>query len=319
MQHILVLAGGLSHEREVSLRSGARLATALRGQGLEVSVRDADATLLGWLAESCPDAAVIAMHGGRGEDGSIQSVLEMAGVPFVGSPAASCRLAWDKPTAKVLLSRAGFMTPPSVTLSHSSFRDYGASGLVELLGERLGYPLLLKPHRGGSALGAAVVHSAAAMPAALVGSFAYGEVVLVEQFVPGVEVAVSVIDEGAGPVALPAVEITPPGEVFDYEARYTPGMTTYHTPARLDPVTAGAVADLAVAAHRTLGLAGVSRTDAIVTAGGVVQFLEVNTSPGLTETSMLPMSIAEAGRGVGEVYRSLIDRAVATHASADRA
>lgn len=310
MQHILVLAGGLSHEREVSLRSGARLATALRGQGLEVSVRDADGTLLDWLAEHRPDAAVIAMHGGRGEDGSVQTVLQMAGIPFVGTAAASCRLAWDKPTAKALLSRAGFMTPPWVALSHSSFRDYGATGLVELLGSQLGYPLLIKPHQGGSALGATVVRSAAEMPAALVGSFAYGETVLAERFVPGVEVAVSVLDDGSGPVALPGVEIVPPGEVFDYEARYTPGLTTYHTPARLDPDTERAVAELAVAAHRTLGLADISRTDAIVDPSGTVYFLEVNVSPGLTETSMLPMSIERAGRGVGEVYRTLIDRAI---------
>lgn len=315
MPHILVLAGGLSHERDVSLRSGARLATALRGVGAEVSVRDSDAGLLDWITAGHPDAAIITLHGGRGEDGSIQEVLELAGVPYVGTTAAWCRAAWDKPTAKALVARAGFMTPPWVTLSHAAFRDYGAGGLIDLIGARLGYPLVLKPHQGGSALGAAVVRSAAEMPAALVGAFAYGEVVLVEQMVVGTEVAVSVLDLGDGPVALPAVEIVPPGELFDYEARYTAGLTEYYTPARLDETAAAAVAKLAVAAHNTLGLRDISRTDVIVDSSGVAHFLEVNVSPGLTETSMLPMSIAASGRSVGEVYAALVQQATARGAS----
>ena len=315
MSHILVLAGGLSHEREVSLRSGARLATAQRGVGAEVSVRDSDAGLLDWICAGHPDAAVIVLHGGRGEDGSIQAVLELAGLPYVGTGAAWCRAAWDKPTAKALLARAGLVTPPWVTLSHAAFRDYGASGLIDLIGQRLGYPVVLKPHQGGSALGAAVVRAAADMPAALVGAFAYGEVVLVEQMVSGTEVAVSVLDLGDGPVALPAVEIVPPGALFDYEARYTAGLTEYHTPARLEDAAAAALAELAVAAHRTLGLRDISRTDAIVDASGAVHFLEVNVSPGLTETSMLPMSIAASGRSVGEVYAALVERAVARGSS----
>jgi D-alanine-D-alanine ligase len=304
------LAGGLSHEREVSLRSGSRVAQALRGVGYEVSVHDADSSLLDWIAKNEPEAAVIALHGGRGENGSVQTLLEMLHTPFVGTPSAPCRLSWDKATAKELMRRAGYATPRWVTLSHTAFRDFGAAGLVAALGEELTLPLIVKPLTGGSALGATLVHEASGLPAALVSSFAYGELVLVEEFVHGAEIAVSVIDEGDGPVALPAVEIVAPGEIFDYDARYTAGMTTYHTPARLADDVAATVRETAIAAHRVLGLRDVSRTDAIVAPDGTVWFLEVNVSPGLTETSMLPMAVAAAGRTVGDVYSSLIASAM---------
>lgn len=309
--HILVLAGGLTHERDVSLRSGSRLADALRRRGHEVSLRDADADLLPWLLAERPDAAVVALHGGRGENGAIQGILGLADVPYVGTASRNCRLAWDKPTAKTLIDRAGYATPMWLTLAHDTFRDLGATAVIAAVIARIGLPLLVKPHQGGSALGAGVVHTADQLPQALVGAFAYGTVVLVERFVPGVEIAVSVIDTVDGPVALPAVEISHPGDVFDYDARYTAGLTTYFTPARLTATAATAAAELAVAAHQTLGLRDVSRTDAMVDADGEVHFLEVNVSPGLTETSMLPMSVTEAGLDLGAVYSDLVDRAIA--------
>ena len=309
-RHIVVLAGGLTHERDVSLRSGSRIAEALRRQGHDVTVRDSDSALLGWLREAKPDAAVIALHGGRGENGAIQGVLHMAGVPYLGTAARNCRLAWDKATAKTLVDRAGYHTPGWITLAHDTFRDLGAPGMIEAVIGDLGLPLMVKPHQGGSALGASVVHSADKLPEALVGAFAYGSVVLVERFVVGTEIAVSVFDTGDGPVALPAVEISHPGDVFDYEARYTAGLTTYYTPARLTDETAAAAADLAVAAHVSLGLRDISRTDAIVDADGAVHFLEVNVSPGLTETSMLPMSVAAAGHDLGALYSTLVERAL---------
>lgn len=313
--HVVVLAGGLTHERDVSLRSGSRLAEALRGRGNDVTVRDADAELLPWLASHTPDAAVIALHGGRGENGAVQAVLEMAGVPFPGTASHDCRFAWDKATAKNLMRRAGFTTPNWFTLSHSTFRDLGASSLMELLVSSLGMPIMLKPYQGGSALGATAVRDVADLPAALVSSFAYGEVLLVERFVTGTEIAVTVIDDsadgGGEPRALPAVEVSFPGDVFDYEARYTAGLTTYYTPARLPAASAKAAAELAVAAHKTLGLRDVSRTDVIVGADRSVQFLEVNVSPGLTETSMLPMAVEAAGEDIGALYARLVNRAIA--------
>src|SRR5205814_36238 len=202
-----------------------------------------------------------------------------------------CRRAWDKPTAKAEIARSGLSTPDWVVLPHATFRELGARAVLDAMVERLGLPMMLKPDQGGSALGARVVRDAADLPAAMVDCLAYGNTVLAERFVAGVEVAVTVIEEADGPVALPAVEIVPETGVYDYTARYTAGLTNFHTPARLDPGTEAAVADLAVAAHRLLGLRDVSRTDAIVAPDGTVYFLEVNSSPGLTETSLLPMAI----------------------------
>ena len=309
-RHVVVLAGGLTHERDVSLRSGSRIAEALKGQGVEVSIRDADAHLLPFLADQRPDAAVIALHGGRGENGAVQGILEMAGIPYPGTDSHNCRLSWDKPTAKTLVQRAGYRTPNWFTLAHNTFRDLGAAALIDQLVGHLGLPLMFKPHQGGSALGAGMVRTAAEVPHALVTAFAYGDVVLVEQFVSGTEIAVSVIEDTNGPRALPAVEIVPDSGVFDYESRYTAGLTTYHTPARLPVTVAAAAAEMAIGAHRALGLRDVSRTDAIVTADGTVHFLEVNVSPGLTETSMLPMSVAAGGEDLGALYAGLVERAM---------
>lgn len=308
---VAVLAGGLSHEREVSLRSGRRLSAALRGAGATVDEWDADSQLVARLrGGQRPDAVIVALHGGEGENGAVQNVLEMLRVPYVGTDPRACRRAWDKPTAKAELARAGIATPDWVVLPHSTFRELGAQAVLDAMVERLGLPLMLKPDQGGSALGAQVVREAAELPAAMVGCLAYGETVLAERYVEGVEVAVSVIDRPDGPVALPAVEIVPESGIYDYTARYTAGLTTFHAPARLAPEIASAVGEVAVAAHRLLGLRDVSRTDAIVDRDGVVQFLEVNVSPGLTETSLLPMAVEAAGRSLGDVFAGLVTRAL---------
>jgi D-alanine-D-alanine ligase len=277
---------------------------------LTVDEWDTDASLLTKLSTQKPDAVVIALHGGEGENGSIQTVLEMLGLPFVGADSHACRRAWDKPTAKAELARSGLLTPDWVVLPHSTFRELGAQTVLDAMVSRLGLPLMLKPDQGGSALGAQVVRDAADLPAAMVGCLAYGDTVLAEQFVEGIEVAVTVVDGINGPEALPAVEIVPEGGVYDYTSRYTAGLTNFHTPARLTPEAAKGVADLAVSAHKLLGLRDVSRTDAVVTPSGEIYFLEVNVSPGLTETSLLPMATEAAGRSLGEIYAELIDRAI---------
>ena len=305
----VVLAGGLAYEREVSLHSGRRVCEALKQVGVAVRMLDPDGELLAGLSVDRPDAVFIALHGADGEDGALRSVLDLADVPYVGSDAAACRMAWDKPTAKAIVHAAGLTTPEWVALPHSTFRELGAAVVLDRIVERFGLPLMVKPAQGGSALGARVIRSAAELPAAMVSCLSYGDTVLLEPYVEGVEVSVSVVDLGAGPVALPAVEIVPTSGVFDYAARYTAGMTTYHTPARLPSAATDAVATAAVRAHEALGLRDVSRTDAIVTADGVVQFLEVNVSPGMTATSMLPMSIEAAGLEPGEVVATLLERA----------
>ncbi|GAC1327621.1 MAG: D-alanine--D-alanine ligase [Mycobacteriales bacterium] len=309
MGRVVVLAGGLTHERDVSLRSGRRVTDALRHVGVDAVLLDADAALLGALGELRPDAVFIALHGGAGEDGAVRGVLDLVGVPYVGATPDACRMAFDKPTAKAAVQAAGLATPPSVALPHTTFRELGASDVLALLVQRLGLPLMVKPTRGGSALGAVGVRSADTLPAAMVTCFSYGDTALVEQFVQGIEVAVTVIDMGDGPVALPAVEITPADGVFDYAARYTAGYTEYFTPARLPAEVAAAVADAAVRAHQVLGLRDLSRTDLMVDHAGVAQFLEVNVAPGMTETSLLPMAISAAGLELGAVCRALLVQA----------
>jgi len=305
----VVLAGGLAFEREVSLRSGRRICEALKSAGVAVRTLDPDAALLAALDGDRPDAVFIALHGADGEDGALRSVLDLVDIPYVGSDAAACRMAWDKPTAKAMVRAAGLSTPDWIALPHSTFREFGAAVVLNRIVDRLGLPLMVKPAQGGSALGARVIRSAAELPAAMVSCLSYGDTVLIEPLIAGVEVAVSVVDLGAGPVSLPAVEIVPTSGVFDYASRYTAGTTTYHTPARLSDQDATAVAEMAVRAHQVLGLRDLSRTDAIVTADGTAQFLEVNVAPGMTGTSMTPMSVEAAGFELGEVCATLLRRA----------
>jgi D-alanine-D-alanine ligase len=307
----VVLAGGLSHEREVSLKSGRRVLDALRTAGVEAELRDADTSLLPALTADPPDAVVIALHGATGEDGSLRGVLDLCGVPYVGGDARSARLAWDKPSAKTVLREHGVPTPDWVALPHDRFSELGAVAVLERIVDRLGTPLMVKPAQGGSGLGAAVVPDPQGLPAAMVGCFAYDTTALVERYVAGMDVAVTVIDLGDGPQALPAVEIVPDGGVYDYAARYTAGLTTWHTPARLDPKVSDVVAETALQAHRGLGLRDLSRVDLIVDETGDPHVLEVTVAPGMTETSLLPMAVQAAGLDLGEVFARLVARASA--------
>jgi D-alanine-D-alanine ligase len=306
---VMVLAGGLSYEREVSLRSGQRVVDALRSVGIEADLREPDVSLLPALRADPPEAVVIALHGATGEDGSLRGVLDLCDVPYVGCDARSARLAWDKPSAKAVLREAGIPTPDWVALPHDRFSELGAVAVLDRIVERLGLPLMVKPAQGGSGLGATVVRNGADLPPAMVGCFAYGSTALVERYVPGMDVAVSVLDLGDGPRALPAVEIVPRGGVYDYAARYTAGLTTWHVPARLPPDVAGHVARTALAAHATLGLRDLSRVDLIVDESGQPHVLEVTVSPGMTETSLLPQAVQAAGLDLGHVLGTLVARA----------
>jgi D-alanine-D-alanine ligase len=310
---VVVLAGGLSHERDVSLRSGRRVAEALRDAGLEVEERDVDATLLPALHRDRPGCVFPLLHGETGEDGALREVLELLDLPYVGATPGACRIAFDKPVAKTVVCRAGLAVPDGVTLPHETFREIGAAAMMEALVTRLGLPLVVKPVRGGSALGCTVVRDGADLPGAMVGCFAYGPVALVERFVAGTEVAVSVVDTGSGPHALPAVEIRPDSGVYDYSARYTAGSTEFVVPAKLSVEVADACAQVAVSAHQTLGLRDFSRSDLIVDDDGRVWFLEVNVAPGMTETSLVPLSIEAAGLDLGDLCADLVRAAVVRH------
>ncbi len=306
---VVVLAGGLSHEREVSLRSGRRAAQALRDVGHEVVELDVSSSLLGRLEELGKPVVLPLLHGGAGEDGALRQALELADVPFVGSTSRACRVAFDKAIATPLVASAGWVTPAQVALPDDMFRELGAPALVAALARHLGFPMMVKPARSGSALGCAKVERIEDLPSAMVQAYAYGGVAVVERFVTGIEVAVPVIDTGNGPVALPAVEIRPDSGVYDYTARYTAGATRFLAPAELDDAAAERCAQLAIGAHQALGLRDLSRTDLIVEADGTPVFLEANVAPGMTETSTMPLATEAAGLDLGCVLSELISLA----------
>jgi D-alanine-D-alanine ligase and related ATP-grasp enzymes len=308
---VLVLAGGISHEREVSLRSGRRVADSLAEQGITVELRDPDAVLLDYLAEHAPDVVWPVLHGASGEDGSLYALLELSGIPFVGSASSAARLAWDKPTAKTLVERAGIDTPGSITLPRDAFRDLGAASVLQTISTALPVPLVVKPAQGGSAQGVTLVDDLDALPRAMVDAYSYCDTALIERRILGTEIAVGVIDTGGGPVALPAVEIVPLSGVYSFEARYNAGETRFHTPARLSAAAAQRAGEAAVTAHTALGLGHLSRVDFVVDAEGVPWFLECNVTPGLTETSLLPQGLEAAGHDLGWVYSALAQRAEA--------
>ncbi|MDX1511072.1 MAG: D-alanine--D-alanine ligase [Nitriliruptorales bacterium] len=306
MASIAVLTGGTSLEREVSLRSGSRVADALRDRGHQVATLDTDADLVRTLAEGNHDVAFLTLHGAAGEDGTIQSVLELLGLPYTGPDVLASSLAWNKPIAQGLYRRAGLAVPAFVTLTQEAFREMGASAALDRLTDRLTFPLVVKPATGGSSLGLAFVDDNDALPRALVGAFSYADAVIIEQAVVGTEVAVSIIDGEA----LPAVEIQPKEGVYDFSARYTAGTVEFHVPARLEPAVADAVQAASVAAYEAVGARHVSRCDLIVDAQGTPYVLELDTCPGMTETSLLPLAAQAAGLDFADLCERLVTLAI---------
>ena len=308
---IVILSGGLSHERDVSLRSGRRVSDSLGQHGIEVDMRDPDATLLEYLTAHRPDVIWPVLHGASGEDGALRGLLDFIGIPYVGSRSDATRLAWDKPTAKVIVGRAGVPTPRSITLPRDTFRELGATAVLDVITAELHGPVVVKPAQGGSAQGVSIVDSIDELPRAMVNAYTYSDVALVEEKIVGTEIAVSIIDTGDGPVALPAIEIVPISGVYTFEAHYTAGETNFYAPARLSDEVAARAASVAIAAHEALGLRHISRVDLIVDGAGTPWFLEASVLPGLTETSLFPLALDAAGHDVGWVYSALAEAAIA--------
>lgn len=303
---VLVLAGGISHERDVSIRSGRRVAEALRDLGLGVHVHDVDADLIAILSGTRPDVVWPILHGAPGEDGSVRDLLDILGVPYVGTGPAGCRVSWSKPIAKATVAAAGLATPESVALPQEMFRELGAKAVLRAVVARLPLPLVVKPASGGSALGVTRVTEEEQLPHAMVTCFAYGDTALIERAATGTELGVSVVDLGDGPRALPPVEVVTVDGPYDYDARYNPGRSEYFVPARLDDALIQAASETAVRAHVALGLRHLSRTDLVVDAAGTPWFLEVNTAPGMTETSLFPLAANATGRPLGDLYASIV-------------
>lgn len=308
---ILVISGGISHERDVSLRSGRRVADRLSAMGHRVALHEPDATLLTTLLQKRPDVVWPAVHGASGEDGALLGLLEAAGFPYVGSRTDAARLAWFKPTAKTLVARAGFSTPHSITLPRETFRELGAAGILEQVVAHLPGPLVVKPAQGGSAQGVSIVSAPEQLPRAMVAAYTYGEVVLIEQQIHGTEVSVGVLDVGDGAFALPPVEIEPVAGRYTFEARYNAGETRFYTPARVSTEQLDDVCRVAVAIHELLGLRHLSRIDFIIDESGIPWFFDANVLPGMTETSLVPQAIEASGRYLGDVYSTLARLAIA--------
>jgi D-alanine-D-alanine ligase len=304
---VAVLAGGLSLEREVSLRSGSRVAEALADRGHEVVRLDLDEHLVASLAGGRFDVAFLALHGKAGEDGTIQGLLEVLGLPYTGPDAIASALAWDKVVMKGLWRRADLPTPDWIALSSDAIRDMGAARALDRVVDRIGLPLIVKPSQGGASMGVRRVDRADDLPAALVSAFSYHSLVLVERLVAGAEVAVSIVDGQA----LPAVEVVPKEGTYDFSARYTAGATEFFAPARLDDPALARCQEVALAAYAGAGCRHVTRVDLMVDAAGVPWLLELDTCPGLTETSLLPMAAGAAGWSFPDLCERIASLAVA--------
>ena len=308
-EKIAVLMGGRSLEREVSLASGKRVSDALTRAGFRVLALDLTQDLVETLRRERPDAVYIALHGKYGEDGTIQELLEFLEIPYTGPGVVSSYLAWDKSVTKHILASNGIPTPAWVALTADAFKEMGAATALDLMPEKVGgFPVVVKPSTQGSALGLTKVDDAEKLAEALLGALSFADTALVERWVDGCELAVSVLDGPEGPDVLPPVEIVAKSGLFDFSAMYTRGETDYFVPARLDEVVIDEVVNLAARVHELLGCRDVSRVDMVVDASGQPFVLECNTSPGMTETSLLPMAAEAAGRSFEDVV-SQISRA----------
>lgn len=301
---IAILAGGLSHERDVSLRSGQRVAQVLKHLGHTVLVLDVDARTIASLRTFDPDVVWPLVHGSHGEDGGLQNILIALEYPYVGSHSDGCQRASFKPTAKASVRAAGVKTPDSLTLPKAYFSQLGAQDVLGIVTSHLGLPVIVKPQQGGSGLGISLAEDADQLRNGMVTCFAYDERALIEAYVPGREIAVSVVDHGEGPRALVPVEVVSEGQ-YDFDARYNPGRSEYFTPARLSPEETALVQKTAVTVHKTLGLGNASRTDLILDEHGTPWFIDCNVVPGMTETSLFPIA-AQADGSLENLYDALV-------------
>jgi D-alanine-D-alanine ligase len=305
---VAVLKGGSSLERQVSLRSGARVEDALARLGHEALPIDVGPDLIEQLEAQRPDVAFLALHGRGGEDGTVQELLDIVGIPYTGSGVLACMRSVDKVLTKHLLVEAGLPTPEFFAFSETAFRELGAAEALPAIEERLAFPIVVKPAAQGSALGVKFARTAQDVPAALVAAFSYDSRVLLERHVAGRDVAVSVLDGQP----LPVVEAVPREEDFyDFESRYEIGRTDFVCPANLSPECTARTQELAVGTYELLGCRGFARVDLMVEDGtGEPLVLEVNAIPGLTETSLLPMAAEASGISFDELIARILELAL---------
>jgi D-alanine-D-alanine ligase len=308
MSRVAVLKGGRSLERQVSLKSGARVEESLRRLGHEVIEIDVGPDLVSRLIESKPDIAFVVLHGRDGEDGTVQELLEVLGIPYTGSRVSACIRASDKVLAKHAMRDAGIPTPDFFAFNETAFKGLGAAQALPAISSRLSFPLVIKPASQGSALGIKFARAVENVPTALIAAFSYDRKVLLERYIAGRELAISVLEQDGEPRALPIVEAVPKQEDFyDFEARYEIGRTRFVCPAELDPALTLKAQNLALEAFVLLGCSAFARVDLMLDAEtSELYVLEVNPIPGLTETSLLPQAADAAGIGFDDLIARIL-------------
>ncbi len=321
---VAVLMGGISSERAVSFATGQQICAALAANGYEVSAWDPASLIPGGhtmepkapkgvapfpLAELAdpnwpqrPQVIFIALHGRGGEDGSIQGLLQTLGIPYTGSGILAGALAMNKALSKHLFCSEGIPVPDGLLLRR---HQMSTLAVAEMIGNRLGYPVIVKPNTGGSTLGCTIVREASQLSNALHQAFEHDDAVLVEQYLAGTEITASVLGNEDAQV-LPLIEIVAHGGFYDYQAKYSPGGSTHIIPARISARATAAAQNYALRCHRVLGCRGMSRVDMIVQQDRPY-VLEVNTIPGMTPTSLLP----EAAKAAGIAFPQLLERILA--------
>lgn len=303
MKKVAVLCGGYSLEREVSLISGERIYNSLLDLGYEANKFDLDQKTVSNLIEYAPELVYIALHGKDGEDGVVQEILEILKIPYTGPGVLACRLTFDKAITKEILIDNGFHTPDFFALDATCFKDIGAAELLPLIVKKLGLPLVVKPSGQGSSLGIKLVREEKALAKAIMGSLCYDNRVVVEKYISGRELAVSIV----GGEVLPIVEIVPPREIFDFTAMYTAGETEYYVPARMNAKEIERISELVYDVCELFGTSELSRVDMIIDGDNTERILEINTSPGMTETSLLPMAAEAAGMSFEDLVKNIVE------------
>lgn len=310
-----MLKGGRSLERQVSLRSGARVQDALERLGHDVVAIDVGADLVSQLEGASPEIAFVALHGRDGEDGTVQELLEVMGIPYTGSGVSACIRASDKVLAKHALRDAGIPTPDFYAFNETAFQALGAAQALPAIEDRLQFPIVVKPASQGSALGIKFARTAADVPQALVAAFSYDRKVLLERHIPGRDLAVSVLEEADGPRALPIVEAVlvrqRQEDFYDFESRYEIGRTRFVCPAELKEQTTLRAQEVALATYELMGCSGFARIDLMLEQPDGLFVLETNTIPGLTDTSLLPQAADAAGVDFDALIEQILDAALA--------
>lgn len=306
---VALIYGGKSAEREISLRTGQQVSSALVEKGFSVTALDLDDNLVSALKEAKPDVVFIALHGKYGEDGCLQGLLDILGFPYVGSGVLASALAMNKAISKKLFRLEGILCPKDVLISRHALQQPGLEGVMKQIERELPYPLVVKPNKQGSTIGLTVVRASQDLKNSILHALKYDDEVLVEEYISGTEITVGVLGNNE-PQVLPVIEIRSVTGLYDYEAKYTPGMSEHIIPAEISEVAYRAAQDGALKAHRALGCRGISRSDFIVTKTDGTYILEVNTIPGMTRTSLIPDAANAAGIKFSDLIALLVELAL---------